>query len=63
MRNVKFEPNPVRLNAVYYASAGNLKQIDLIKYDLSNVNLKIISNEVQYVWIIKHKIKLLDNQI
>ena len=36
MRNLaKFEPNPVRLNAVYYGSAGNLKQIRLVKIDLS----------------------------
>ena len=47
---VKFEPNTVRLNAVYYGSAGNLKQIDWSQYDLSNVNLKVISNEGPIFW-------------
>jgi len=50
---VKFEPNPARLNAVYYGSAGNLKQIDWSQYDLSNVNLKIISNEGPIFWDFK----------
>jgi len=50
---IKFEPNPTRLNAVYYGSAGNLKQIDWSQYDLKNVNLKIISNEGPIFWDFK----------
>ena len=50
---VNFKPNRVRLNAVYYGSAGNLKQIDWSEYDLSNVNLKIISNEGPIFWDFK----------
>ena len=48
-----FKPNPHRLNAVYYGSYGNLKQIDWGKYDLSKVNLKIISNEGPIFWDFK----------
>ena len=48
-----FKPNPHRLNAVYYGSYGNLKQIDWGIYDLSKVNLKIISNEGPIFWDFK----------
>ena len=47
---IKFEPNPIRLNAVYYGSAGNLKQIDWSQYDLSKVNLQMVSNEGPIFW-------------
>jgi len=47
---IKFEPNPARLNAVYYGSAGNLKQINWSNINLKNVDLKIISNEGPIFW-------------
>ena len=50
---VKFEPNPARLNAVYYGSAGNLKQIDWNTINLNGVNLQIISNEGPIKWSYK----------
>jgi len=50
---IKFEPNPVRLNAVYYGSAGNLKQINWSNINLKNVDLKIISNEGPIFWDFK----------
>jgi len=47
---VKFEPNTVRMSAIYYGSAGNLKQIDWSQYDLSKVALQIMSNEGPIKW-------------
>jgi len=47
---IKFEPNPTRLNAVYYGSAGNLKQIDWSNIDLKNIDLKVISNKGPIFW-------------
>ena len=50
---VKFNPNTVRMSAIYYGSAGNLKQIDWQQYDLSKVALQIMSNEGPIMWSYK----------
>jgi len=50
---VKFNPNSVRMSAIYYGSAGNLKQIDWQQYDLSKVALQIMSNEGPIMWSYK----------
>jgi len=50
---VKFNPNPVRMSALYYGSAGNLNQIDWRQYDLSKVALQIMSNKGPIMWSYK----------
>jgi hypothetical protein len=46
---VIFETKQV-YNGCYYGSYGNLKQIDFNNYDLSKVNLNVMSNEGPLMW-------------
>ena len=50
---VKINPNHDRMSAIYYGSAGNLKQIDWQQYDLSKVALQIMSKEGPIMWSYK----------
>lgn len=45
-------------NACYYGSYGNLKQIDFNNYDLSKVNLKVMSNEGPLMWSFEEQGKM-----
>jgi len=46
---VKWQPNAI-IQAVYYGSAGNLKQINWDDYDIYTLDLKVISNEGPIMW-------------